>query len=139
MEALLTLGELISTRLLSQLCNDADSSKSATKERLEKATVLYIHYATRTQLDRQLHIISEIATLLDALHGVHNVQLSSIATNAIHMTVWKSTGPGSGSADVEVAWCTVLRHVIFDNAGVVNKSRITRLVGSTVEGSSLSC
>ncbi|KAK5116066.1 hypothetical protein LTR85_009348 [Meristemomyces frigidus] len=121
--ALTALNELITTRLLPDFLPDTQP-ESVSRDRLEKATVSYVLFATTQQEAPPVEMTDDLQTLFDTFVGRSNSALSAKATHASQTLIWKTV---SGShTDAAAEWSKLLRHPIFDSAGQLNKARIGR-------------
>ncbi|KAK6396127.1 hypothetical protein LTR65_010237 [Meristemomyces frigidus] len=121
--ALTALNELITLRLLSDILPDAQE-ESVSRDRLEKATVSYVLFATTQDEASPTQTIAGLQTLFDTVIKRSNSALSAKATHAAQTLIWKTAG--APRADIADEWCKLLRHPIFDSAGQLNKARIGR-------------
>lgn len=117
------LGELIESRLLPDV-SAASGSRDGLQDWIEKACVTYTHFAASISDAAYDHIIDRLGSVFDAVAKQSGTTFSPRATHAIQALIWKAVGIAEhGNAE---AWCSLLRHSLFDSAGQVNKARIGR-------------
>ncbi|GAB7360448.1 hypothetical protein MBLNU230_g8402t1 [Neophaeotheca triangularis] len=116
------LAELITARLLPIWQPlEAGQGEQSIQEWLEKATVTYVLFVTKFSDPQKIVRMEE---LFDTIKRTVNSGISAKATHAAQTLLWKNAGASpSEHAD---AWSAVLQHPLFDNAGLLNKTRIAR-------------
>ena len=121
--ALSALKTLLNVRLLPDVMPE-DTPDSRSIERAEKATVMYVLFATSApELLRQDALV-EIRSTLDEVSHQTKRTLSAKATHAAQTLIWKRANALAG--DFVDEWCRLLRHAAFESAGQMNKARIGR-------------
>jgi len=126
--AVSALGLFIAHRLLPDISPGLDPA-SPPLDRLEKAVVTYVLFATTCNELAPDKAIVETRNLLDALANHGQTTLSSKATHAAQTLIWKAAGnSGSEASEAAEGWYRTLWHPVFDNAGQMNKAKIARWV-----------
>jgi len=121
--ALSALQGLVCFRLLPDLAPNAVPD-NVTSERLEKAAVTCVLFATSQNEVPPAGVVSGLQTLLDTVYKRSGCPFSAKATHAAQTLIWKTAG--TSSPDVAADWLKLLRHPMFDGAGQLNKARIGR-------------
>jgi len=93
---------------------------------VEKAAVTYVLFATTADDLPEQDTLASIRSILDDVAFHTKRTLSAKATHAAQTLVWKRAGALNG--DYVDDWCRLLRHVVFESAGQMNKARIGRFV-----------
>lgn len=117
------LRTFICARLLPNLethQNDGDAAQAW----LEKATVAYILFYTRQSDLTPGSSLHDLRDFLDTINGGLGSPFSPQATHAAQTLLWKASGQSDLGHPFE--WGTLLRHPLFENAGLINKARIGR-------------
>ncbi|KAH9827645.1 Meiosis protein SPO22/ZIP4 like [Teratosphaeria destructans] len=120
--ALQALQQLISMRLACDI--SPDLGEDSGRERMEKAFVTYVMFATSPSEMPEGARIESLQAVLDDTSRQTKAALSVKATHAAQTLIWKA----AGVADAVLAdeWCKLLRHPIFESAGQANKAKIGR-------------
>ncbi|KAF2768602.1 SPO22-domain-containing protein [Teratosphaeria nubilosa] len=120
--ALQALQQLISMRLACDV--SPDLGEDAGRERMEKAFVTYVMFATSSSEIPEAARVEGLQAVLDDTARQTKAALSVKATHAAQTLIWKAAGvAGAVLAD---EWCKLLRHAIFESAGQTNKAKIGR-------------
>lgn len=121
--ALAALQQLCTARLAPDLAASPQSDQT-TLQRIEKAAITYIVFATSESGLSPTEATSGLQQMLDELITRSNVPFSAKATHAAQTLIWKTAG--NCELSVTEDWLRLLRHPIFDSAGQLNKARIGR-------------
>jgi hypothetical protein len=119
--ALEAIQELVNLRLIPDVGAAMDPGGAA-QDRLEKATVTYVAFATIPPAHASENTTSKLQEFLDDIANENT--LSTKAVHAAQTLLWKTAG--AATPDSAEQWWKLLKHPIFDGAGQMNKAKIGR-------------
>ncbi|OQO09159.1 hypothetical protein B0A48_06050 [Cryoendolithus antarcticus] len=117
-----SLDQLIRNRLLPDLTTAMETDELHTW--LEKAAVTYTSVCTANAFTSVGEPVAMLTALFDAIVHATQSPVSAKATHTIQTLIWNASSKSTGE-DTK-SWLQLLRHPLFDSAGVVNKARIGR-------------
>lgn len=120
--ALNALQRLICGRLVQDLGTAMEPEQ--VKDWLEKATVTYTMFVTSQQGTETSDMGTTLLTVFNMITQASSEALSPKATHALQTLIWKASS--SSESKWSGPWLELLRHQLFDSAGMINKARIGR-------------
>lgn len=120
--ALDALQRLICGRLVQDL--ETAMQPEQVNDWLEKAIVTYVMFVTSQQGREPSGTISTLLEMFNMIAQASSEALSTKATHALQTLIWKASSATDGKSSGP--WLELLRHPLFDSAGMINKARIGR-------------